>query len=82
MELSGTVLSMKKLLLSYVKLGCRREVSRSRSNVMALCSRTDKANSRETYIRRPRGNEIMCGEQFCQCGQDPSGSNRVTVVLD
>ena len=33
-------------------------------------------------ISRPRGNEIMCGEQFCQCGQDPSGSNRVTVVLD
>ena len=20
----------------------------------------------------------MCGEQFCQCGQDPSGSNPVT----
>ena len=40
---------MKKLLLSYVKLSSRREVSRSRSNVMALCSRTDTANSRETY---------------------------------
>ena len=40
---------MKKLLLSYVKLGSRREVSRSRSNVMALCSRTDMANSGETY---------------------------------
>ena len=52
MELSGTVLSMKKLLLSYVKLGSRREVSRSRSNVMALCSRTDTANSRETYAGR------------------------------
>ena len=52
MKLSGTVLSMKKLLLSYVKLGSRREVSRSRSNVMALCSRTDTANSRETYAGR------------------------------
>ena len=52
MELSGTVLSMKKLLLSYVKLGNRREVSRSRSNVMALCSRIDTANSRETYAGR------------------------------
>ena len=52
MELSGTVLPMKKLLLSYVKLGSRREVSRSRSNVMALCSRTDTANSRETYAGR------------------------------
>ena len=82
MELSGTVLSMKKLLLSYVKLGSRREVSRSRSNVMALCSRTDTANSRETYAGREVRNEIMCGEQFCQCGQDPSGSNRVTVELD
>ena len=49
MELSGTVLSMKKLLLSYVKLGSRREVSRSRSNIMAPCSRTNMANSRETY---------------------------------
>ena len=36
----------EKLLLSYVKLG-RQEVSRSRSNVMALCSRRDTANSRE-----------------------------------
>ena len=71
---------MKKLLLSYVKLGSRREVSRSRLNVMALCSRTDMANSRD--VRRPRGYEIICGEQFCQCGQDPSGSNRVTVELD
>ena len=52
MKLSGTVLSMKKLLLSYVKLGSRREVSKSRSNVMALCSRTDTANSRETYAGR------------------------------
>ena len=52
MELSETVLSMKKLLLSYVKLGSRREVSRSESNVMALCSRTDMANSRETYAGR------------------------------
>ena len=52
MELSGTILSMKKLLFSYVKLGCRREVSRIRSNVMALCSRTDMANSRETYAVR------------------------------
>ena len=52
MELSRTVLSMKKLLLSYVKLGSRREVSRSRSNVMALCSRTDTTNSRETYAGR------------------------------
>ena len=52
MELFGTVLSMKKLLLSYVKLGCRREVSRSRSNVMALYSGTDTANSRETYAGR------------------------------
>ena len=51
MELSGTILSMKKLLLSHVKLGSRREVS-SRSNVMALCSRTDTANSRETYAGR------------------------------
>ena len=50
MELSGTVLPMKKLLLSYVKLGSRREISRSRSNVMALCSRTDTA--RETYAGR------------------------------
>ena len=33
-------------------------------------------------VRKLRGNEIMCGEQFCQCGQDPSGSNRVTVELD
>ena len=49
MELSGTVLSMKKLLLSYVKLSSRREVSRSRSTVMALCSRTDTA---ETYAGR------------------------------
>ena len=49
MELSGTELSMKKLLLSYMKLGSRREVSRSRLNVMTLCSRTDRANSRETY---------------------------------
>ena len=49
MELYGTVLSMKKLLLSYVKLGSRREVSRSKSNVMALCSRTDTANSLEMY---------------------------------
>ena len=32
-------------------------------------------------VRRPRGNEIMCGEQFCQCGQDPSGLNRVMVEL-
>ena len=52
MELSGTVISMKKLLLSYVKLGSRKEVSRSRSNVMALCSRIDTANSRETYAGR------------------------------
>ena len=74
MELSETVLSMKMLLLSYMKLGSRTEVSRSESNIMALCSRTDTA--------RPRGNEIMCGEQFCQCGQDSSGSNRVTVELD
>ena len=49
MELSGSVLSMKKLLLGYVKLGSRREVSRSRLNVMALCNRTDTANSREMY---------------------------------
>ena len=48
MELSGTVLSMKKLLLSYVRLGSRREVSRSRLNVMALCS----TNTRETYAGR------------------------------
>ena len=82
MELSETVLSMKKLLLSYVKLGSRREVSRSRSNVMALCSRTDTSNERRTQAARLRGNEIMCGEQFRQCGQDPSGSNRVTVELD
>ena len=33
-------------------------------------------------VRRPQGNEIMGGEQFCQCGQDPSGFNRVTVELD
>ena len=39
----------EKLLLSYVKLGSRREVSRSRSNIMALCSKTDTANLRETY---------------------------------
>ena len=52
MELSGTVLSMKKLLLSYMKLGSRRKGSRSKSNVMALCSRTDTANSRETYAGR------------------------------
>ena len=52
MELSGTVLSMKKLLLNYVKLGCRIEISRSRSNIMVLCSRTDTANSRETYAGR------------------------------
>ena len=52
MELSGTVLSVKKLLLSYVKLGSRREVSRSRSNVMALCSRTDTAKLQETYAGR------------------------------
>ena len=51
-ELSETVLSMKKLLLSYVKLGSRKEVSRSRSNVMVLCSSTDTANSRETYAGR------------------------------
>ena len=43
---------MKKLLLSYVKLGSRREVSRSRSNVMAVCGRTDTANSQETYAGR------------------------------
>ena len=80
MELSGTVLSMKKLLLSYVKLGSRREVSRSRSNVMALCSRTDMANSRETYA----GREVTksCVVSNCQCGQDPSGLNQVTVELD
>ena len=49
MELSGTVISIKKLLLIYVKLGSGKEVSRSRSNVMALCSKTDTANSQETY---------------------------------
>ena len=49
MELSLTVLPMKKLLLSYIKLGSRREVSRGRLNVMALCSRTDTANSQEKY---------------------------------
>ena len=49
MELSETVLYMKKLLLSYMKLGSRKEVSRSRLIVMALCNRTDTANSRETY---------------------------------
>ena len=49
MELSETVLSMNKLLLSYVKLGSRREVSRSKLNGMALCSRTDTANSRGMY---------------------------------
>ena len=43
---------MKMLLLSYVKLGSRREVGRSRSNAMALCSRTDTAKSRETYPGR------------------------------
>ena len=43
---------MKKLLLSYVKLGCKREVSRSKSNVMALCSRRETANSQETYAGR------------------------------
>ena len=32
-----------------MKLDSRRDVSRSRSNIMALCSRTDTANSRETY---------------------------------
>ena len=52
MELSETILSMKKLLLSYMKLGSRREVSRSKSNVIALCSRTDMANSQETYAGR------------------------------
>ena len=52
MELSGTVLSMKKLLLIYVKLGSRREVSRNRSNVIALCSRTDTTNSQEMYAGR------------------------------
>ena len=52
-QLDGVVLNRtiyEKLLLSYVKLACRREVSKSRSNVMALCSRTDTANSRETYV--------------------------------
>ena len=72
---------MKKLLLSYVKLGSRKAVGRSRWNVMALCNRTDTANSRETYAGR-EVTKFMCGEQFCQCGQDPSGSNRVTVGLD
>ena len=52
MELSETVLSMKKLLLSYIKRGSRREVSRSKLNVMALCSGTDTANSWETYAGR------------------------------
>ena len=57
MELSETVLSIKKLLLSYMKPGSRREVSRSKSIVMALCSRTDTANSRETYAGR-EGNHV------------------------
>ena len=35
-----------------MKLGSRREVSRSRLNVMALCSRTDMANLRKTYAGR------------------------------
>ena len=52
MELSETVLSMKKLLLSYMKRGSRRQVSRSKLNVMALCGGTDTANSRETYAGR------------------------------
>ena len=81
MELSGTVLSMKKLLFNYVKLGSRREVSRSRSNIMTLCSRTDTANSRETYAGRDVTKSCTV-RNFCQCGQDTSGSNWVTVELD
>ena len=42
----------KVAALSYMKLGRRREVSRSRLNIMALCSRTDTANSQETYAGR------------------------------
>ena len=71
----------KVAALSYMKLGSRREVSRSRLNIMALCSRTDTANSQETYAGR-EVTKSMCGEQFCQCGQDPRGSNWVTVELD
>ena len=35
-----------------MKLGSRGEVSRSKSNVIALRSRTDTANSQETYAGR------------------------------
>ena len=51
---------------------------RCRLNIMALCSRTDMINSQKTYA----GNAFTCDGQFCQCGQDPSGSNRVMVELD
>ena len=49
MDLSRTVLFMKKLLLSYVILGM---------------------------------NEIKYSGQCYQCGQDPSGSDQVMVVLN
>ena len=80
MELSVTVLSMKKLLLSYVKLGSRREVSRSRSNVMALCSRTDTANSRETYA----GHEVTksCAVSNLSVRTGSKWIESVTVELD
>ena len=48
---------------------------------MTLCSRTDTANSRETYAGRDVTKSCAV-RNFCQCGQDTSGSNRVTVELD
>ena len=81
MELSGTVLSMKKLLLSYVKLGCRREVSRSRSNVMALCSRTDTANSWETYAVREVTKSVVSNFVSADRNGIEAASNRFEALV-
>ena len=56
MELSETIRSMKKLLLSYMKLGSRREVSWSKSNVVALCSR---------QTRKEDGPRVYCALRAC-----------------
>ena len=63
MELSRTVLSMKKLLLSYMKLGSKREVSRSRSNVMALCSKIDTRLMSTTSNNPSSGVAIFSGRE-------------------
>ena len=73
MELSGTILSMKKLLLNYVKLGSRREVSRSRSNVMALCSKADTANSRETAVLLAEVHKSTCTSHDTRISTEAQG---------